>query len=176
MSEGLIPISLAQDEDAIEEEKRLLYVGMTRARDHLAISYSRSRHGGGNRQRSRFMKDLWPREERSQVGASSARAGTSKRSAAKAAHAEFEESNSPEVLELFERLRVWRKAEAEARLIPAYAVLTDKTLRDVAIAQPKTLTQLRVIRGIGEVKIDYFGSQILAIIRGEEVQVETEPA
>lgn len=176
VSEGLIPISLAQDEDAIEEEKRLLYVGMTRARDHLAISYSRSRHGGGNRQRSRFMKDLWPREERSQVGASSARTGTSKRSAAKAAHAEFEESNSPEVVELFERLRTWRKAEAEARLVPAYAVLTDKTLRDVAIAQPKTLTQLRVIRGIGEVKIDYFGPQILAIIRGEEVQVETEPA
>jgi len=49
-------------------------------------------------------------------------------------------------------------------------------LRDVAIAQPKTLTQLRVIRGIGEVKIDYFGPQILAIIRGEEVQVETEQA
>ena len=60
--------------------------------------------------------------------------------------------------------------------LSAYVVLTDKTLRDVAIAQPKTLTQLRVIRGIGEVKIDYFGPQILAIIRGEEVQVETEPA
>lgn len=180
VSEGLIPISLAQGEDAIEEEKRLLYVGMTRARDRLCVSYSRSRHGGnGKRKASRFLKDLWPRDDKSRtrVGRGGAlEGGRSKKSAARAARADFEENNSPEVIELFERLRVWRKAEAEARLIPAFAVLTDKTLRDVAIAQPKTLVQLRVIKGIGEVKIDYFGPQILAIIRGEEVTVDTDPA
>ena len=180
VSEGLIPISLAQGEDAIEEEKRLLYVGMTRARDRLCVSYSRSRHGGnGKRKASRFLKDLWPREDKRRTRVSRGGAlegGTSKKSAARAARADFEENNSPEVIELFERLRAWRKAEAEARLIPAFAVLTDKTLRDVAIAQPKTLVQLRVIKGIGEVKIDYFGPQILAIIRGEEVTVDTDPA
>ena len=180
VSEGLIPISLAQGEDAIEEEKRLLYVGMTRARDRLCVSYSRSRHGGnGKRKASRFLKDLWPRDDKSRtrVGRGSAlEGGRSKKNAARAARADFEENNSPEVIELFERLRAWRKAEAEARLIPAFAVLTDKTLRDVAIAQPKTLVQLRVIKGIGEVKIDYFGPQILAIIRGEEVTVDTDPA
>ena len=180
VSEGLIPISLAQGEDAIEEEKRLLYVGMTRARDRLCVSYSRSRHGGnGKRKASRFLKDLWPRDDKSRtrVGRGGAlEGGSSKKSAARAARADFEENNSPEVIELFERLRAWRKAEAEARLIPAFAVLTDKTLRDVAIAQPKTLVQLRVIKGIGEVKIDYFGPQILAIIRGEEVTVDTDPA
>lgn len=180
VSEGLIPISLAQGEDAIEEEKRLLYVGMTRARDRLCVSYSRSRHGGnGKRKASRFLKDLWPRDDKSRtrVGRGGAlEGGRSKKNAARAARADFEENNSPEVIELFERLRAWRKAEAEARLIPAFAVLTDKTLRDVAIAQPKTLVQLRVIKGIGEVKIDYFGPQILAIIRGEEVTVDTDPA
>ena len=146
VSEGLIPISLAQGEDAIEEEKRLLYVGMTRARDRLCVSYSRSRHGGnGKRKASRFLKDLWPRDDKSRtrVGRGGAlEGGRSKKSAARAAR----------------------------------AVLTDKTLRDVAIAQPKTLVQLRVIKGIGEVKIDYFGPQILAIIRGEEVTVDTDPA
>ena len=180
VSEGLIPISLAQGEDAIEDEKRLLYVGMTRARDRLCVSYSRSRHGGnGKRKASRFLKDLWPRDDKSRtrVGRGGAlEGGRSKKNAARAARADFEENNSPEVIELFERLRAWRKAEAEARLIPAFTVLTDKTLRDVAIAQPKTLVQLRVIKGIGEVKIDYFGPQILAIIRGEEVTVDTDPA
>ena len=181
VSEGLLPISLAQGEAAIEEEKRLLYVGMTRARDQLALSYSRSRHGGnGKRKRSRFLKDLWPRDERSRGSRAGQGGGegnpTSKKSAARAARADFEENNSAEVLELFERLRAWRKAEAEARMVPAFAVLTDKTLRDVAIAQPKTLVQLRVIKGIGDVKIDYFGPQILAIIRGEEVVVNTDPA
>ena len=180
VSEGLIPISLAQGEDAIEDEKRLLYVGMTRARDRLCVSYSRSRHGGnGKRKASRFLKDLWPRDDKSRtrVGRGGAlEGGRSKKNAARAARADFEENNSPEVIELFERLRAWRKAEAEARLIPAFTVLTDKTLRDVAIAQPKTLVQLRVIKGIGEVKIDYFGPQVLAIIRGEEVTVDTDPA
>ncbi len=180
VSEGLIPISLAQGEDAIEEEKRLLYVGMTRARDRLCVSYSRSRHGGnGKRKASRFLKDLWPRDDKSRtrVGRGGAlEGGRSKKNAARAARADFEENNSPEVIELFVRLRAWRNAEAAARLIPAFAVLTDKTLRDVAIAQPKTLVQLRVIKGIGEVKIDYFGPQILAIIRGEEVTVDTDPA
>ena len=147
VSEGLIPISLAQGEDAIEEEKRLLYVGMTRARDRLCVSYSRSRHGGnGKRKASRFLKDLWPRDDKSRtrVGRGGAlEGGRSKKNAARAARADFEENNSPEVIELF---------------------------------QPKTLVQLRVIKGIGEVKIDYFGPQILAIIRGEEVTVDTDPA
>ena len=45
-SEGLLPISLAETAEAVEEEKRLLYVAITRAREHLAISFARARKSG----------------------------------------------------------------------------------------------------------------------------------
>ncbi|MCW4386526.1 ATP-dependent helicase [Salinibacterium sp. SYSU T00001] len=58
LSEGLLPISYAADEEAIEEERRLLYVGITRARERLALSWSRGQQRSGDRQPSRFLAEL----------------------------------------------------------------------------------------------------------------------
>ncbi len=60
LSEGLMPISLAEGWEAVEEERRLLYVGVTRAREHLHLSWSRARTPGGrgNRNPSRFLDGL----------------------------------------------------------------------------------------------------------------------
>ena len=54
LSEGLLPISYARTEEAVEEERRLLYVGVTRARETLTLSWS----GQQNRVASRFIADL----------------------------------------------------------------------------------------------------------------------
>src|SRR5690606_1047611 len=64
MSEGLMPISLAETDEAVAEERRLLYVGITRAREHLELSFARSRNPGGRatRRRTRFLDGLWPDE------------------------------------------------------------------------------------------------------------------
>ena len=58
--EGLMPIVHARTPDAIEEERRLLYVAVTRAREHLYLSWSAARAPGGRggRQRSRFLDDV----------------------------------------------------------------------------------------------------------------------
>ena len=64
MEEGLFPHSRSLDEQRLEEERRLCYVGMTRARDRLTLSYARSRtlHGGsGYRLPSRFLSEI-PKE------------------------------------------------------------------------------------------------------------------
>ena len=55
--EGLMPIVHARTAEALEEEKRLLYVAVTRAREHLCLSWSSARAPGGRggRQRSRFL-------------------------------------------------------------------------------------------------------------------------
>src|SRR3954452_6113789 len=60
LSEGLMPISLAEGWEAVEEERRLLYVGVTRAREHVHLSWSRSRTPGGrgSRKPSRFLDGL----------------------------------------------------------------------------------------------------------------------
>ena len=55
--EGLMPIVHARTAEAVEEERRLLYVAVTRAREHLYLSWSPARAAGGRggRQRSRFL-------------------------------------------------------------------------------------------------------------------------
>ena len=63
LSEGLVPISFAADSaEAVEEERRLLYVGVTRARERLLLSWARSRTPGGrgSRRPSRFLDGLVP--------------------------------------------------------------------------------------------------------------------
>ena len=60
LSEGLLPISYAKDANAVDEERRLLYVGITRARRRLALSWSASPAPGRSvqRQASRFLSDV----------------------------------------------------------------------------------------------------------------------
>lgn len=52
LSDGLMPISLAEGWEAVEEERRLLYVGITRAREHLHLSWARARNPGGRAYRN----------------------------------------------------------------------------------------------------------------------------
>ena len=51
-SEGLIPYGSSQDGDALEEERRLMYVAITRAEDTLHMSYARCKDGSGSQRRS----------------------------------------------------------------------------------------------------------------------------
>ena len=62
LNEGLMPITFAQTSDEIDEERRLLYVGITRARKYLWFTWSDSRTAGGRgkRRRSRFLDDIDP--------------------------------------------------------------------------------------------------------------------
>jgi ATP-dependent DNA helicase RecQ len=67
--------------------------------------------------------------------------------------------------ELFAALKAWRLDTARAHGLPAYVVLYDQTLREVALRKPQSLTELKSISGFGEVKINRYGSAILAIVR-----------
>lgn len=60
LSEGLVPISYAKDAAAVDEERRLLYVGVTRARKRLALSWSGAQGTGRSSQRqpSQFLREL----------------------------------------------------------------------------------------------------------------------
>ncbi len=66
MHDGAMPLMHATSDAEIEEERRLLYVGMTRAREHLVLSWAAARTPGGrgNRQPSRFLQSLLPAEAR----------------------------------------------------------------------------------------------------------------
>ena len=61
MEDGLFPSGRAEDEESLEEERRLAYVGMTRAMKQLFLTYAASRYSYGNRNYnmpSRFLMEL----------------------------------------------------------------------------------------------------------------------
>ncbi len=70
LTDGMLPIVYAQTDEAIEEERRLLYVGITRARDLVCLSWAlaRSADGRHGRKPSRFVEEIRPRIRRGKAG------------------------------------------------------------------------------------------------------------
>jgi ATP-dependent DNA helicase RecQ len=68
---------------------------------------------------------------------------------------------------LFEALRAVRKELAAADGVPAFVVLADKALREIAATRPRDLEQLLEVNGIGPVKAERYGSQFLAVVAQE---------
>ena len=66
---------------------------------------------------------------------------------------------------LFEILRKVRKQIADENNWPAYVVLSDKTLKDLAYKTPLSLDELQDVFGFGEVKIEKFGQRFVNAIR-----------
>ena len=72
--------------------------------------------------------------------------------------------NDAQTQNLAARLKLWRKKTAEENNIPPYYIFSDKTLTDLANKKPRTHSELRSVHGIGEVKAEKFGDEILALI------------
>jgi len=67
--------------------------------------------------------------------------------------------------DLFEELRVLRKKLADQQAIPAYIVLSDKTLHLIAAQQPTTIEAFGNINGIGEYKKEKYGKEFIELIK-----------
>jgi DNA helicase-2/ATP-dependent DNA helicase PcrA len=193
VSEGLMPISMADGMDAIEEERRLLYVGITRAREHLALSWAGARTPGARstRRPSRFLTGLRP-EQPAGAGSGPGAAGSSDGSGRRPARSRRParcrscggvlatgaqrkvgrcDDCPPTYSEgTFEALRAWRSAVATASSVPAFVVFTDATLVALAEQLPDDDSGLAAIPGIGATKRQRYGSQVLAVLAGEDPQ------
>jgi len=180
LTEGTMPIQHADgDQAAVEEERRLLYVGVTRAREHLALSWALTRAGGRPRRRSRFLYGLVP-DDRSQprltTAAARRRPADGERRCRICAGALAGElarrlgrcDGCPSDLdqELLDRLRHWRGERAKALKVPAYVVFTDATLMAIAEQRPADVAALVSIGGIGAAKLDRFGAEVLSLVGG----------
>jgi DNA helicase-2/ATP-dependent DNA helicase PcrA len=174
--DGTLPIQHADgDEHAIEEERRLLYVGITRARRQVLLSWALSRQPGGarRRRRSRFLYGLVPEHHPASRIALGERGGAKPRCRV---------CGSPLVgvdalklrrcgdcpsdvdTELLDRLRSWRSDEARDQQVPAYVVFTDATLTAIAEHRPVDRAALVGIPGIGARKLDRYGAAVLALV------------
>ena len=185
LQEGSMPITYADTPAAVEEERRLLYVGITRARVHLSLSWSLARNPGGQARRkpSRFLDGLRPASAtdlgQSADGRSAGgrRAGRRSKKAAvckqcqrplTASHERNRgycaECPVPYDEELFELLRSWRKEQADAQSVPAFVVFSDATLEALAEVRPSDRASLRTINGIGAAKMEKYADELLRII------------
>lgn len=72
---------------------------------------------------------------------------------------------TPEQEERFQNLRRWRKAKADELDVPAFVILGDKSLRDLAQKNPTTIDALKNVYGIGEAKAEKFGWDLLAELK-----------
>ncbi|MEV0275364.1 ATP-dependent DNA helicase UvrD2 [Streptomyces sp. NPDC050610] len=194
LTEGMMPITYAKTDEQVEEERRLLYVGVTRARFHLGLSWALSRTPGGRatRRASRFLNGLRPgsgarRPEASSAGGAGgverpgapvrkrrvpARCRVCGRTLTDAGEMKLMRcEDCPSELDeaLYARLHDWRAERAKGLGQPAYCIFTDKTLLAIAEAVPENEGQLAGISGVGVRKLGRFGADVLALCAGEDL-------
>jgi len=66
--------------------------------------------------------------------------------------------------ELWQRLRAWRREQAQAQEVPAFVIFHDATLRRIAALRPANLNELASIKGIGPSKLEKYGQEVLALV------------
>ncbi len=180
--DGTLPIQYADSDAAVEEERRLLYVGVTRARRWLSLSWALSRSAGGrrSRRRSRFLYGLVPEDHPSarlpaakskpqQPKARCRVCGAPVSGALAVKLSRCASCPSDADPDLLARLRDWRTGRAKELKVPAYVVFTDATLTAIAEQRPADSAGLVAIPGIGSAKLDRFGTEVLALVRGDQL-------
>jgi DNA helicase II / ATP-dependent DNA helicase PcrA len=188
VTDGMLPIIYAETPEQIEEERRLLYVGVTRARAHLGLSWALARSPGGRRSRrpSRFLDGLTGRsgaqsrtpepaskERRTVAAPVSCRvcartltsAASQKLGRCSTCPVDYDEA-------LLEALKSWRTGVGKKDKIPQWAVFTDVTLQAIAERAPASEQDLLAIAGIGRVKLDRYGEAVLDLCRTAANQTE----
>ena len=180
LADNTLPISHAlahgPDSEAVEEERRLLYVGITRARMYLELSWALARNAGGRQSRrpSRFLNGIAPQTQsqpepskpRRQRGATPrCRVCNAVLTAAPAIMLRRCETCSVDIDdELLAQLKEWRLRISKELSVPAYVVFTDNTLIAIAESLPGDDAALVAIPGIGARKLEQFGADVLALV------------
>jgi DNA helicase-2/ATP-dependent DNA helicase PcrA len=172
LTDGTLPIIYAQSDEAIAEERRLFYVGVTRARERLFLSWALARSAGGRRTRkpSRFLEGIASRPaarpaSRAAAGLAGGLAAARSRlpegrgAGRRGDPADDQAPGDP----LFTRLREWRAATAKAQDVPAYVVFSDATLLLIVGRRPASRAELAAVPGVGAVKLDRYGAAVLAL-------------
>jgi DNA helicase II / ATP-dependent DNA helicase PcrA len=151
---------------------------VTRAREHLTLSWALARSPGGRkRRRSRFLDGLAPgrsgpppveRRGAPRSGPQPCRiCGRRLTAAIERKLGRCQDCPADYDEELLARMKDWRVATSKEQKVPAYVVFTDATLQAIAERVPGSAAELSAIPGVGAVKLDRYGSAVLALCRGE---------
>jgi DNA helicase-2/ATP-dependent DNA helicase PcrA len=136
LEEGELPSRRAKGEE-LEDERRLLYVGLTRAKRHLLVTWSGKS--------SRFLEELGIRPGAQVAG-------------------DLKVKQKLEATPAVLALKEWRLARAREEEVPAYVVFNDRTLAELIRMAPRTIAELSEVPGIGPAKLERYGSELLAAL------------
>ena len=167
MEDKELPFALSRTDEEIAEERRLLYVGITRARRHLYLSHASYREGEKRRRPrpSPFLQDLFvdgdgartvARLNRKPLGFDGPQSAPRPKDDAIA-----QAADDP----IFVSLRSWRLRVSQDAGVPAYVVFDNKTLAMIALARPSSRSALLAIPGVGPTKLDRYAEDVLEIVR-----------
>ncbi|MGH9206449.1 MAG: HRDC domain-containing protein, partial [Acidimicrobiales bacterium] len=177
LERGLVPIGHAASPADEAEERRLLYVAMTRARVDLHCSWAERRTFGArtlHRRSSPYMDAIKTACQALSDGLVSADIGhlveaRARLAPAKSLHRSMRpadalaEDADPEILRV---LREWRSSTARASGVPAYVIFHDTTLAALATAKPSSHQELLSLPGMGPVKAARYGDTIISLVSG----------
>jgi superfamily I DNA/RNA helicase len=136
----IIDLVKVDEYDKEEEEKRLFYVAISRARKKLCLSYSGTR------------ATMFITEEMLKMLKEENKVMTE------------DEEGSTKGLE--RRLKDWRLMKAKELGVPAYTIMHDKTIIDIRMKLPQSLRELEEVYGFGPTKIMRYGEEVLGLIIG----------
>lgn len=176
LTEKLMPINHAikAGDEQVEEERRLFYVGITRAREHLALSWALAKTTGSraSRERTRFLDGIVPAAE--DASGSGSRSRRPKRcrvcsgplgTPAEKVIGRHEDCEGGGDEEVFAALRSWRSQIARQEKVPAYVIFSDATLQAISEELPSDEAEMLSISGVGPSKLERYGAQVLEVIR-----------
>jgi DNA helicase II / ATP-dependent DNA helicase PcrA len=142
--DGELPFRSGRAKADPEEERRLLYVGITRARRYLFLTWPTD----GRARPSPFLDEM-----------ELASSAPSRQRAARGAAVTVGRGGA-----LFDRLKEWRRKRAQADGVPAYVVFHDRTLAEIAERRCKDWADLAAISGIGPAKLERYADEVLAVV------------
>ena len=180
LTENLLPISYAETPAQLSEERRLFYVAVTRARDELTLSWSLARQAGSRTRRkaSRFIGELRGSGLRREQSPAATNGHTRRRPAGvcqrcsrlltsaserRLGRCSSCAANADE--RVLSALKEWRAEAALSSRVPDFMVMTTATLTAVAEVLPSTREELTRIPGLGAVKLNQYGEEILSVVK-----------
>ena len=143
----VIEMVKVEEYDKEEEERRLFYVAMSRAKHSLYLSYS-------SKKPTHFITDeMMSILEENKIKIEKKR------------EKEFSLVKSDNIVK---RLKEWRSELSKVHGLPAFMIMHDRTLFDITVKMPTCVKDLEQVFGLGPTKIMKYGEDILKIINGEK--------
>ncbi len=178
LEKGLVPIGHATTPAGEAEERRLLYVALTRAEHSLTCTWAERRSFAGRpvpRTASPYLEPIdltlrlmargvAPSDLRAKIAAERDRlADLSRARRANQARKGMAGANADP--DLLTALKEWRSGMARTAGMPAYLIFHDATLAALAEAQPHDEAALLRVPGVGPVKVERYGAQVMRVLK-----------